>query len=94
MPSDLIPFNQVPQHVPGRRPNVATIWRWRQRGVAGVRLRVHHVGGRVFVSLADLELFFEQVAAVKEGGVAPLRSQKERIKAIEAAERELLADGM
>lgn len=94
MATDLVPFSQVPKHVPGNRPSIATIWRWRQRGVAGIRLPVRHVGGRVYVSLADLALWFEQVQAAKENSVLPQRTEKQRERAIEAAERELAEVGI
>ncbi|MEX2141614.1 MAG: DUF1580 domain-containing protein [Pirellulales bacterium] len=94
MRDDLIPFSVVPKHVPGTRPNIATIWRWRQRGVAGIRLPVCHVGGRVYVSLADLALWMEQVQAAKEGAVLPRRTDKQRECAIAAAEKELSEAGI
>jgi hypothetical protein len=91
-PDDLIPFNKVAAHIPGR-PNVSTLHRWRFRGLSGVKLAVIYVGGRVYVSRAALDRFFEAVNAAKSGQTAPQRTDKQRDRAVAAAERELQEAG-
>lgn len=54
--------------------SLASVRRWAARGLAGVRLEVHRVGGRVLSSLAAERRFAERVAAAKAGGTtAPPR---------------------
>jgi hypothetical protein len=65
MSDDLIPFARVPDHIPGGRVNPATLHRWRTRGVAGVKLDVEFIGGRVFVARSELPRFFEAIKAAR-----------------------------
>jgi hypothetical protein len=89
----LIAFNKLAAHVPGR-PNLCTLHRWRQRGVAGVKLPVVYCGGRVFVDPAALEKFFADVTAAKSGSPPTSRTDRQRERAISAAEKELAAEGI
>lgn len=42
--------------------HIATVHRWRLRGVGGVRLRVVKIGGRAFVTNDDLETFINRLS--------------------------------
>ena len=90
---DLIPFGKLSAYIPGR-PNLSTLHRWRLRGIAGVKLPVIYCGGRVFVDPAALEKFFADVTAAKEGTTPQPRTNKQRDRAIAAAERELAQAGI
>jgi hypothetical protein len=89
----LIPFNKAAAHIEGR-PNLSTLHRWRLRGIAGVRLPVVYRGGRVYVESEALEKFFADVTAVKSGRAPSPRTDRQRERAIAAAEKELAAEGI
>lgn len=48
----------------GRRPNVATIWRWAIRGLRGVRLQTIALGRYRYTTRSAIERFIEQTSAV------------------------------
>jgi len=92
--SELITFAQAAKELPGR-PSIATLHRWRQRGVRNVRLRTHLIGGRRYVDRADLEAFC--VATTAAGEASPpfySCSTPQREAAIQRAERQLDAEGV
>jgi hypothetical protein len=70
MPSALIDEKPLPLAEAARllpkRPNPATLWRWRTKGVRGVRLRTSMIGGRRYVTRAALREFNEAVTAAAE----------------------------
>jgi hypothetical protein len=74
--------------LPGR-PHVSTLARWRLRGIKGVRLITKKIGGRRVVESAELERFIEAVTAAADSVSTPIRTSRERQRAIEASEREL-----
>jgi hypothetical protein len=76
------------------RPHVATVWRWVQSGCRGVKLETVLIGGRRYTSKEALERFIERTTAAANGDVIPVRTAKQRQKAIEVAERELAAAGI
>jgi hypothetical protein len=43
----------------GHRPPSATMHRWAQRGVGGIRLSVHKIGGRYYTGRLAVEAFLE-----------------------------------
>lgn len=70
----LIPFNQIPNHTPkksGRKVSLATLYRWRSRGISGVKLEVIYVANSPYSSLEALRRFDEAVSIAKS---APARS--------------------
>ncbi len=73
--------------------NVATVWRWCQKGARGVRLESLAVGGRRVTSQEAFERF---IAATNPEAAAtpPAPTPHERRKAIAAAERELAKAGI
>ena len=54
---NLIPFNAARAHIPGRRPNLSTLHRWRLHGVRGRRLETTLIGGRRFTSEEAIQRF-------------------------------------
>ena len=97
---DLLPLAMAAREVPNRRGgrgiHVATVWRWTRRGVRGVRLETIVVGGIRQTSRQALQRFVERTTAAANGEAVPTAptSSADRRKAIEAAERELAADGI
>ncbi|QDV75376.1 DUF1580 domain-containing protein [Botrimarina mediterranea] len=78
--------------LPGR-PHVATLHRWRTRGVRGVRLRTCLIGGRRYTTREWLREFIEATTAEDAG--APRASDSPRRESeIAAAERCLKAAGI
>jgi hypothetical protein len=53
-------LKDVPKIVP-TRPCFATIWRWTQRGVKGVRLETYKIGSRVITSHESVHRFLEAI---------------------------------
>ena len=84
---NLVSLTDAAKTLPGR-PNVTTIWRWRNRGVRGVKLETILSGGRRFTSIEALRRFQDQVTAVADG--APVRSEtpRQRERAISQAEKQ------
>ena len=82
----LIEINKVPKEVErltGSRPSLQTVYRWRQKGVAGIKLETLFVNGKSYVSLESLNRFFVQSALAKQGRIsiattAALEHAKER----------------
>ncbi|MGO9109640.1 MAG: DUF1580 domain-containing protein [Thermoguttaceae bacterium] len=81
-------FKQVAQALPGR-VHLSTIHRWRVRGVHGVKLATVKIGGRRMVDASSLAHFIEDVTTAADGQPQPVRTSRQRQRAIEAAEREL-----
>lgn len=90
--NDLIPFAMLTKEIPGR-PHISSLHRWRQHGIRGVRLRSYLCGGRRCSTLADVEEFFAQVTAAKDGTTSP-RTTRQRQAAIRQAETELEKAGV
>lgn len=96
-------FDEVRRHPlvrqRGRKPpDLATIFRWAQRGVNGVRLeyiqRPGATGGRATTRGALLR-FFERLTAVARGEAAPTgRSPRRRQRDLAAAENRLAKAGL
>ena len=82
-------MHQARAFCPGH-PAVATLWRWRNRGVRGVRLETFPVGGRVYTTREALLRF---LSAIKErpprAEAAQPRSPDARARQIDAARARL-----
>lgn len=85
---------QVPNRNGGRGICAATIWRWAQRGLKGVRLETVMVGGLRMTSVEALGRFFAASTAAADGTPLPARTSAQRERAIAAAEKELAAAGI
>ncbi len=51
----------LPRRRNGKRPHVATIYRWAQVGIRGIRLETLRVGGSLCTSKEALQRFCEQL---------------------------------
>lgn len=77
----LIELSNLPTYLEKRikkRLNLATIYRWRQRGIAGIYLETVLVGGKPFTSISALNSFFAQSQLAKQGKLST--ATKEGIK--------------
>ena len=54
----------LPRRRAGKRPHVATLYRWASEGVQGVKLDTLRVGGTLCTSLEALQRFCEQCTKV------------------------------
>ncbi len=64
----IFPLRETPDHLPkrnGRKCHLASIYRWKQCGLSGVRLETIYIGGTQYTSKEALERFFQRVTAVK-----------------------------
>jgi len=53
---------RLPKRRRGKRPHIATLYRWAQRGVRGIRLETIQVGGTLCTSLEALQRFFDRLS--------------------------------
>lgn len=59
----------------GRRPNVATIWRWATKGLRGVRLRTISLGRYRYTTQSALERFIEDTSGCASVARASLSAE-------------------
>ncbi len=73
MTNDLLSENRVSMTELARQEKITlpTVWRWRQRGVRGVRLETFMVGGRRFTTQEAHRRFVEAVTAAADGPHLP-----------------------
>ncbi len=93
MTSDLLEEKKVSMTELARQLGVTipTIWRWRQRGVRGVRLETFMIGGRRFTTQEAHRRFVEATTAAADGPQpsTAARTSRQRQAAIDRAEAEL-----
>ena len=78
---------RLPTRRAGKRPHVATLYRWASRGLRGIRLETLQVGGTMCTSVEALQRFFDQLGT--PAGISdppPTRSRSRQIK--DAAQQE------
>jgi hypothetical protein len=84
----------------GRPLNVATVWRWHQHGIRGIRLESIVAGGQRMTSVEAVEEFIRattEAAEVRSGQPQPKAVKsfsRQRERAIAAAEKRLAAAGV
>jgi hypothetical protein len=71
----------------------STLWRWHIRGVRGVKLETLLVGGVRYTSTEAIRRFYDQTTAAADGR-PPNETVASRKRAMDAAERELIAAGL
>lgn len=76
--SDLLTLAQAARTFPVR-PSPSTLWRWRSRGIGGVRLETVMVGGRRYVSREALERFVGELTAAREPQIIPVAARSPQI---------------
>ena len=84
-----ITLAKAAQTLPGGAVHVSTIHRWRMKGVRGVRLETFLRGGIRYTTDEAIERFFAATTAAADGDATPVRTSRQRERAIEQAEREL-----
>ena len=52
----------LPHRRAGKKPHVATLYRWASHGLKGIRLETIQVGGTLCTSIEALQRFFERLA--------------------------------
>ena len=74
----------------------ATIWRWAQRGVRGVRLETFAIGGRRYTTKEAFERFVERTTQAAQGRLKPIqkRTSQQTQASMRYAEEELASDGI
>ena len=82
---------KLPRRRRGSRPHVATLYRWAQRGIKGVKLETIQVGGTLCTSVEALQRFFDRLSEPRE---PTPRQSPHRQREIEAAERECREAGI
>ena len=88
---DLIPVGTLIKQRLGKRPSPATLWRWRLKGVSGVKLECVLVGGIWYSTAAAFAQFVRsQTANVQP---APLDSDAPAERS-DATKRKLAAAGL
>lgn len=92
--SEMIPLNAAAKLFPvgpnGRHPRPSTLWRWRLKGVRGVRLACWYVGTKVYTTRQAVDDFLRGCTAValETPEVAALEPKKKYPKeVIEGAAR-------
>ena len=86
----IVPFNQVHARVEeltGKRPHIASIYRWMQKGIAGVRLETLLMGATRVTSEEALDRFFQDSTAAKQKRTSS--APDKRIKSLESHAKEL-----
>ena len=88
----------LPRRRAGKRPNVATLYRWTNEGCRGVQLEYMQVGATRCTSREALQRFFDALTAAAQGECPtvpqPPRLSPSRQRQVEAAERRLAQAGV
>jgi hypothetical protein len=95
----IVSFKEARSHLPerrgGKRPDIATLYRWTVNGCNGIRLESIMVGATRMTSMEALQRFFDRLTEAAEPNagdaatVAPRPATKTRQRQIEASERDL-----
>lgn len=88
---EVVTLSAATRHLParraGKRPHVATMYRWASRGLRGQKLETIRIGGTLCTSLQALQRFFDKLSgSVDEYPDCPSRNSGRRA---ETAERRL-----
>jgi hypothetical protein len=89
----LLTFTEAARSLP-KRVHPSTIFRWKLRGVRGVRLESCVIGGRRFTSAEAIERFAAATTAAADGMPSSTRTPRQRQRDIERAEAELAKVGI
>ncbi len=87
-PGALLSLAEAAKILPGN-PHLSTLHRWRVRGIRGIKLATLKIGGRRFVRRDALEEFIAATTAAAGGQPRPVRTRRQREKAISQAEADL-----
>lgn len=78
---------RLPVRRAGKRPHVATLYRWAGRGLRGVKLETIQVGGTMCTSTEALQRFFDQLSP--STGVPDKHPSRSRARQIKDAAQQL-----
>src|SRR4051812_7397319 len=84
--------SRLPRRRGSKKPHVATLYRWAQRGLRGVRLETIQVGGTLCTSSEALQRFFNRLSNAKRAPFTPSPSLDDR--AVSNAIRRLESEGI
>jgi len=91
----IVTLTEAAKMLPGR-PAVSTLWRWRTRGVHGIRLETRKLGHSRVTSMEAIERFSEAVTAAADGKTAtiaaPVTARRQR--ELDRVDRELSKAGI
>jgi hypothetical protein len=80
---NLVYLGQATKHFPrdarGRAPSTTTLWRWRTKGIRGVRLETARVGGRVVTSVEAIRRFMERLSDPAQTPVSSATASQSRV---------------
>ena len=81
---------ELPRRRKSSRPHVATLYRWAQRGLRGVKLETIQIGGTCCTSREALQRFFDALTRSERNAKLDPRTppDRERDRRIEDAEAE------
>lgn len=88
---DLKPLAEAYEAATGVRPNLATIYRHRQKGLHGIKLQTWLVGGKRYTTVDAVLEFVQRTTAARDGAVSPLPNHADRVA---AAEQQLAVEGL
>jgi len=83
--------NHLPRRRKGKKPHIATFYRWAMRGCRGIKLETIRVGGTLCTSIEALQRFCERLSNPESPRP---RTTKVRERQIAQAEHELEEAGI
>ncbi len=79
----------VPRRRAGRKCHIATVYRWAQRGVRGIRLETIQVGGTRCTSKQAMQRFFEALTVQSAAPSAPSIPSLPDVRKLAEVDRQL-----
>jgi hypothetical protein len=77
MQDEVFSLKEAVERIPlvdGKRPSVATLFRWYDKGSSGIKLKCLRIGRKLCTTQKDLDAFF------REAGAAGPQRHKRRVK--------------
>jgi hypothetical protein len=94
--SELLTLPEAARSLPGK-PHPCTLWRWRSKGIRGVRLRSTVIGGRCYVTrqaLAEFVAALSGFEAETEGDGETAENSRESRRRPADTQNRLAAEGL
>ena len=94
----IVTMAEAARRMPGR-PNVSTLWRWRKKGINGVKLETIKCGSKRLTSVEAIQRFVAQSTAADqpmppETASMPFRGRGGSKRRRESTQKELAAYGL
>ena len=81
---------RLPQRRAGKRPHVATLYRWASRGIRNAQLETIQIGGTMCTSMEALQRFFDRLSTqITMTSNSHSGSESSRKKALDATSEQL-----